>query len=140
ALLLDRAPRPGRGAEVVEPGLAHGPHPGQRGQRLDLAQRTVETGEPGRVVGVYRDRGQHRLVPAGQVGRPARRRDVRADLHEPVHTHGRGRLDVAGRVAPDDVQVRVAVQHRYGQRLGRRGYLTGAHLDPRGSVDPLAQQ
>jgi hypothetical protein len=63
---------------------------------------------------VHRDGRQHRALGRGQVGGPARGRDVGADLDQPVHPDRGGGGDVLGRLASDNVQVRVAVQHGDG--------------------------
>src|SRR6185369_9524087 len=76
-------------------------------------------------------------VPGGQVGAPARRRDIHTDLNQPIDTGLRGRADQrVDRVAVAaaghsgllnrQIQVGVAVEDRNGQRLGRGGKLPPA--------------
>ena len=103
------------------------PHPRPRGQRLDLAQRLVQVGQPGSLVGVQGHRGQHRAVRVGQVGAPGRGGHVHPHLHQAVDPDRGRRGDLGRRVAADDVEVGVAVQHRDGQRFrrGRRLTLAG---------------
>ena len=72
----------------VQAGLADAAHPRVGGQRLDLAQRLVEIGQPGRLVGVQRHRGHHRGVLARRGRRPSattprRRRPAPAGRRRP---------------------------------------------------------
>ena len=121
------------GPERVQPGLADRPYPRLGGQALDDPQRLVQLGrrgrrEPGRLVRMQRDRRDHRRVVGRERDAPPRRRHVTADLDHARHADGGGRRDLRRRIAADDVEVRVAVQRRHRERLGRRRELALAAM------------
>ena len=108
------------------------------GQRLDLAQRLVQVGQPGRLVGVQRHGGQHRRVlrrrrrrPSGTRRRPRRpapagpRRPSAATAIAAATGSSAGAAAGHAGLADGDVEVGVAVQHRPGQRLGGGRELPG---------------
>ncbi len=130
AVLLD-LPALLAGAEVVQPGLPHRPHPrAGAGQPVDLGQGRVQLagrGEDRHLVGMQGHPGHQRGVLLGGVHRPARAWQVTADLHDSRHADrgrtGHGLLDrepLAAR-AVGDVQVAVGVGDRDGQRWRRLG-------------------
>lgn len=118
------------GTEVIQPGLADRPYVIIGCQPLDLGQgpikiiTTMIMSEPGGVVGVDRDTGDHTRPGPGGLHRPARALDVTADLDDPIDADLRGQLDRLGRrqvgTAVGDVQVAVGVDDRSRQRFRQR--------------------
>ena len=97
------------GTEIVQSGLAHAAHPGLRRQALDLPQRPVEIGQPGGLIGVDGNGGEHCMVTLRQHRAPTRRRHVHANLNQPVDPYRGRRRDLLGRVAADNVEMGVTV-------------------------------
>ncbi len=131
--LLLHGPAVLAGAEEVEPGLADRAHPRVRRELGDLGVRRLQgrlaTGgvDARRLVGVQRDRRDDVLVRRRDLDRPARARQVAADLHDARDADRRRslerRVDREPRrpdVAVVDVEMAVAVGDGDAQRLRQR--------------------
>ena len=103
---------------------------------LDDALAVID--ELGRLVGMQRHGGQQARLALRQVGRPAARGDIGADLHGTRDADRRSALEVLVHVerqgAVGDLEMRVVVVHGHDERLGG-----GRVLDRPAPVGPGSQ-
>ena len=120
----------GAGAVVVEAGLPHGADP-RSGERLDLAQRLIQPFWCRTVIaGAPRSGARRPWRPPRRAPRRASTPHRDDGTSTPTWTSRStptavGRRDLLGRVATDDVEMGVAVEHGDGQRLRRGRALSG---------------
>ena len=129
---LRGAPRVVGGAVEVEPGLADGAHPRPSREFGDAGEVLVERAgdlELGRLVRVQRDGREHARLVGGELGAPARGRQIGAHLHDAAHADARRAVELLARLegfdAVLDLEVRVVVVDRDDERLRQRRVLRG---------------